>query len=651
MSNSRQRSTPTGNVDRVKVDGADDGALQIVAPGRATSMASPSGSRSRAGGKPETRMSTSRSSAPLLRCAIYTRKSTEEGLDQEFNSLDAQREACAAFITSQVGLGWKLVPDRYDDGGISGGTMERPALKRLLHDIQSGHVDVVVVYKIDRLTRSLADFAKIVEVFDARGVSFVSVTQQFNTTTSMGRLTLNVLLSFAQFEREVTAERIRDKIAASRKKGMWMGGRVPFGYAVIDRKLVIEPYTAAIVRCMFARLLELGSVGELLADLRRRYPSGVPIRNQGSSNEAPISASSKRETDRRSKMILMRGPLTYLLTNPIYIGKVRHHGELHDGEHPPIIDQQTFDRVQEQLKLRTKRRRRTSSSLRCSHLLTGLLFDETGDRLAPTFSSKGDQRYRYYISARLKVEGRNSNSGWRLPANEIESLVLRESALILRDRKLLAGWIVTHSSNACVPQGLRLAEQLAAALPTAPSDEQQCLLAALLHRIVIAPGSIVFEFAPAAIVRLIVDAGEDEPMDDATEILHADESEPDHCDHSVHMVERVATLTRRGNGTRIVIEGSDASESDGSLVDLIARSHFLLAQLTNGENSSIKDLATTLQIHRADISRILPLAFLAPSIVEQIVEGTHPSALTPATLSRGIDIPADWLEQRSALFP
>ena len=261
--------------------------------------------------------------AKILRCAVYTRKSTEEGLDQEFNSLDAQREACTAYVASQVGLGWTLVSDRYDDGGISGGTMERPALQRLLNDIREHRVDVVVVYKIDRLTRSLIDFSKMVEIFDAANASFVSITQQFNTTTSMGRLTLNVLLSFAQFEREVTAERIRDKIAASKKKGIWMGGTVPLGYRVENRKLVVEENEAATVRHLFARYLRLKSVRALAEEAEARGLKGKDI-DAGGKPGKPFG----------------RGNLYHLLSNPVYVGKIRHRGDAYDGEHLPIVEAQ-----------------------------------------------------------------------------------------------------------------------------------------------------------------------------------------------------------------------------------------------------------------------------------------------------------------------
>ena len=368
-----------------------------------------------------------------LRCAVYTRKSTEEGLDQEFNSLDAQREACTAFIASQVGLGWRLVADHYDDGGISGGTMERPALQRLLQDIRDRKVDVVVVYKIDRLTRSLMDFSKIVEVFDANDVSFVSVTQQFNTTTSMGRLTLNVLLSFAQFEREVTAERIRDKIAASRKKGMWMGGTVPFGYRAVDKKLVVDEAAAEKVRAIFNRYLELGSVFALADEL-----------NAELSIEQALPTTSEK-----SRTAYSRGKLYHMLANHVYIGKARHRDRIYDGEHEGIVDEKTFAAVQSLLKAQAPNRQ-AASGAESLHLLTGILFDETGDRLSPVFTVKGGKRYRYYISNRLETARRKDASGWRLPAAELEQTVIHQFCLLFRDEVRLAEWTRTFRSNASI---------------------------------------------------------------------------------------------------------------------------------------------------------------------------------------------------------
>src|ERR1700731_823253 len=323
------------------------------------------------------------------RCAIYTRKSSEEGLEQEFNSLAAQREACEAFIRSQRNEGWVWVRTRYDDGGFSGGNLERPALQRLLADIRAGRIDIVVVYKVDRLTRSLADFARLVELFDAEAVSFVSVTQQFNTTSSMGRLTLNVLLSFAQFEREVTGERIRDKIAASKKKGMWMGGNVPLGYDASERTLVINPAEAGIVQRIFALYHELGGVRRVKEEADR------------------LGLSTKRSTTaggtKRGGKPFSRGHIYNLLSNPIYIGEIAHKGQLYPGQHPALIDADTWAAVRDQLATNARDHRRKAHAAEPS-LLAGLLTDAQGERLTPSHAVKKGRRYRYYVSTALITE-------------------------------------------------------------------------------------------------------------------------------------------------------------------------------------------------------------------------------------------------------
>src|SRR4051794_1604818 len=355
----------------------------------------------------------------MTRCAIYTRKSTEEGLDQAFNSLHAQREACAAYVKSQASLGWKLIAKPYDDGGLSGGTMDRPALQDLLGDIKESRVDVVVVYKIDRLTRSLMDFARMVEVFDAHQVSFVSVTQQFNTTTSMGRLTLNVLLSFAQFEREVTSERIRDKIAASKKKGMWMGGPVPMGYRVESKCLVVAAAEAGVVRQLFEFYLEIGSVPRLKEradELGLTTPKRL-TRN-GQSGGKPFSI----------------GHLYWVLSNPLYAGEVHHQGKTWPGQHEPIIARDLWDAVQN--KLRGNKIAAKVTTGRTS-LLAGLLFDETGDRLSPSHAVKAGRRYRYYVSRRLVQSRRKDEAAWRLPAEQLEKVVLTFLLDLLRDERYL----------------------------------------------------------------------------------------------------------------------------------------------------------------------------------------------------------------------
>ncbi len=343
------------------------------------------------------------------RCAIYTRVSTEHGLEQEFNSLDAQREAAEAYIKSQRHEGWQLIRTIYDDGGYSGGTTNRPALQKLLADIRERKIDIVVVYKVDRLTRSLADFAKLIELFDAHSVSFVSVTQAFNTTTSMGRLTLNVLLSFAQFEREVTGERIRDKIAASKRKGMRMGGPVPLGYDVKEKKLQANAKEVTQVRLIFQRYLDLGCLTKLTKDLRDR----------GIRTKRSVRPGGKIRGD----IPFTKGPLAHLLKNRVYIGEIVHKTNHFPGEHAPILDKSLFDKVQAAL----SSRRHTKANVRINSgsLLLGRIFDDRGNRMSPSSVKRRAIRYRYYISSVL-AEGRKEEAGsvCRVPAAEIETLVI-----------------------------------------------------------------------------------------------------------------------------------------------------------------------------------------------------------------------------------
>ena len=352
------------------------------------------------------------------RCAIYTRKSTEEGLEQAFNSLDAQREACAAYILSQAHEGWELVNEHYDDGGWSGGNIARPALQQLLADVAASKVDVIVVYKVDRLTRSLADFARIVEALDKAGASFVSVTQAFNTTTSMGRLTLNVLLSFAQFEREVTSERIRDKVAASKRKGMWMGGPVPLGYRLENRKLLIEEDEAETIRHIFRRYLELGSVG-LVAD--ELAAAGVRTKVRTFANGRSVGG-----------VAFMRGSLALLLQNPIYIGMVKHRDELFDGEHEAIINVDAWERAQ-LLFASNRRERLHGTRVRSPSLLTGMIVDPDARPMTPVFTSRGSKQHRYYVT-RLKP-GEDKKNAWRVPAGEIDRAVLVCVAKLVTERR------------------------------------------------------------------------------------------------------------------------------------------------------------------------------------------------------------------------
>ncbi|MCW5673389.1 MAG: recombinase family protein [Xanthobacteraceae bacterium] len=347
------------------------------------------------------------------RCAAYTRKSTEEGLDQEFNSLDAQRESCEAYVLSQKAEGWLLAPDRYDDGGFSGGTLERPALKRLLADIEAGKIDIVVVYKIDRLSRSLMDFAKLVEVFDRKEVTFVSVTQSFNTTTSMGRLTLNVLLSFAQFEREVIGERIRDKFDASRRKGMWMGGWTPLGYDVINRKLRINATEAELVRSMFERFAKGKSGTRLVRELAA----------EGSRNKQG------KEID--------KSYLYKILNNRVYIGDAVHKGQSFPGEHEPIISQTLWDEVRAVLK-ESPHKRRGLSRAQTPALLKGLLYGPTGHAMTPSHTRKRGKLYRYYVSTDVIKKGADESAIKRVPAAEIEGAVINQIRTMVRAPKIVA---------------------------------------------------------------------------------------------------------------------------------------------------------------------------------------------------------------------
>ncbi|WP_286293742.1 recombinase family protein [Aminobacter sp. SS-2016] len=589
-----------------------------------------------------------------LSCAVYTRKSTEDGLDQEFNSLDAQREACASFIASQVGLGWKLIPDHYDDGGISGGTMERPALLRLLQDIRDRKVDVVVVYKIDRLTRSLADFAKIVEVFDGNGVSFVSVTQQFNTTTSMGRLTLNVLLSFAQFEREVTAERIRDKIAASKQKGIWMGGTVPLGYLVEDRKLLINEAEASFVRSLFSRYLDVRSVPKLARQVS--LEAAAFARGMCSAEDVNMP-SIGRDTEklgiaegcaRYHRRPMTSGMLYKLLSNPLYIGKVRHKGNVYDGEHEAIIDIELFQAVQRQLAIGAAVPRGSNPNAD-THLLTGILFDDTGDRMAPTHSRRHGKRYRYYVSGRVRRSADAVPDSWRIPAEEIERVVCNHVTQMLADRALIAGWIQQYASVDLIETGLDRAASLGASLADhLPSDQRRATLHLLLRTVTLMPSAIRFEVDAKQAVRVLV-AG--------NELLDGDDDRSaDHDDDQVDLVPETATievpisLKRRGVGMRIVVDSPYAPppEPDAALVDVIARAHVFLDHLTNSSDMSSGGIAAAFGIDRADVGRILPLAFLSPPMLDAIFNGNQPASLSARRLAR-MELPMLWADQQAAL--
>src|SRR5467141_499038 len=411
-----------------------------------------------------------------VRCAIYTRVSTDHGLEQDFNSLDAQYDAAEAYIRSQVHAGWALIRTRYADGGYSGGSTERPALQRLLADVRARKVDVIVVYKVDRLTRSLADLARLVGIFDAQGVSFVSVTQQFNTTGSMGRLTLNVLLSFAQFEREVTGERIRDKIAASKKKGMWMGGNVPLGYDASARTLIVNPAEAETVRRIFALYIELGSVRRVKEEADRLW------------------LSTKRSTTangiERGGRSFSRGHIYDLLSNPIYIGEIAHKGRLYPGQHPALIDTETWTAVRDRLAANASDHRRKADAAEPS-LLAGVLSDARGERLTPSHAVKKGRRYRYYVSGALITQaGTDRAQGWRLPAQEIEDAVIR----VLADALTSPALLLERFGTAATPSDqtrrmLDRAARLAAALNRSPVERDK-VVRDIIERVVVAENAM-----------------------------------------------------------------------------------------------------------------------------------------------------------------
>lgn len=518
-----------------------------------------------------------------LRCAIYTRTSTEEGLGQEFNSLDAQSEACTAYIKSQVGEGWALSHKPYEDGGYSGGSLDRPAFQRLLADIRSKRVDVVVVYKVDRLTRSLADFAKIMEVLDAAGASFVSVTQSFNTTSSMGRLTLNVLLSFAQFEREVTGERIRDKFAASKAKGMWMGGKPPLGYEGSGRTLVINQAEADRVRLIFQRFVMLGSVIALAADLKER----------GVVSKKWVSAKGIEH----GGFTITRGGLYAVLTNPIYRGMIRHKAKLYQGQHPAIIGPALWEAAQKRL---------ARSGLRASpttptDFLLGKLFDDAGHAMAATWASKGDrQRYRYYAS-QPALRGRSSEAGSirRIACPALEDLVIAETTAMLD-----TSW----------------------SMHAPPAERAMSALA----RVEVGARRLVLDMYDAAVDSVTL----------------ASKTDVERVDDRARISVPVALAKPRNATTLLRSDGSAKPRRDRALIRAVVLAHAWMERLNEGSPRSIKGLAKAEKACVLHTAKLLPLAYLAPDLVEMILDGHQPPRLTLTALTAQ-PLPHSWPEQRA----
>jgi len=524
----------------------------------------------------------------ILRCAVYTRKSSEHGLEQDFNSLDAQREAGEAYIKSQAHEGWRLIKTHYDDGGLSGGSMERPALQALLSDIRTRKIDTVVVYKVDRLTRSLADFAKLVELFETHSVSFVSVTQQFNTTTSMGRLTLNVLLSFAQFEREVAGERIRDKFAASRRKGMWMGGTIPLGYDVKDRKLIVNEAEAETVRLIFARYLAHGCVSKLRDELD---PQGVRSKQRVLTSGRVLGGCS-----------FGRGALYHLLRNRIYLGEVVHKGVVYPGEHEAIVDEELWMAAQARLNGNVVRQRQ--SRVESGALLSGLIFDDRGNRMSPTHTMRRGNRYRYYISQAL-LRGRREDAGSlpRVGADDVEQLVV--DAL-----------------------GCPSSRETAPVIWTA---ELRTLVRDSVERVVVHRNEVDIILKAKAEGPAVVSVDGD--ADDAAQSI---------------LKIRLPDAPPRAR-REIIVPGGTGSATrriDQALILSIARARSWLRALRQGEYTDTTEIARRFGLGDAHVRRLVRLTFLAPDIVEAIVEGRQPRSLTVKLLLRGI--PLAWSDQRAA---
>ena len=546
-----------------------------------------------------------------LKCAIYTRKSSEEGLEQGFNSLDAQREACEAFVLSQQHEGWKAIPTLYDDGGYSGGNIERPALKQLLMDIDQKKVNVVVVYKVDRLTRSLADFAKIVELFDAKGISFVSVTQQFNTTSSMGRLTLNVLLSFAQFEREVTGERIRDKIAASKQKGMWMGGTVPIGYVGHERTLAIDEDHAKIIRYMYERYLALRSIRALKMELDQ---AGIyaPQRHYASGHEyggVPFS----------------RGNLQRILTNPIYIGKISHFDKVYEGQHPAIIDSALWEAVQNK-RIDNQQAQEQRPKAPSDSLLTGILFDSEGLRLTPSHSQKQSKRFRYYLSQQLVNEGKASTpNGIRIPAQELELMVINQLCDWLTDSDAVIGALNPEPEQVqnLVADSVKLATDL-----QENKTEQYQLLRQIIERVEVG-STYVSLFIKAAALTIVNEESADKLITLRTNVQ----------------------LKRCGYAMRLIItdENKNQTFKDQRLIDHISKAYQWLALITSGKVQSIKEIADAEGLDQSHVTRTINKAFLAPDIIRTILNGTQPAHLNLKYMKQFRVLPNDWNAQKSLL--
>lgn len=521
-----------------------------------------------------------------VRCAIYTRKSSEEGLEQNFNSLDAQREACEAYIKSQMHEGGFLLDKQYNDGGFSGGTMERPAFKELLKDIENDKIDIVVVYKVDRLTRSLMDFSKIIDVFDRHETSFVSITQQFNTTTSMGRLTLNILLSFAQFEREVTGERIRDKIAASKKKGMWMGGKVPLGYLKEDKKLVVHNEDAQKVQILFDKYLELKSVPKLMHYLKE--------------NEI------KTKTDK----YFSKGQLYHLLSNRVYIGKITHKDKVYDGEHEAIICDDFFEKVQKLL-YENKVDKTCGVKSSSNSLLASLIYDDLGNKMTPSHSNNHGRRYRYYISRALK-NNEETGSVSKIPAGEVEKFVVETTKEFLQDKGQIQHLVSEYP--------VRQQNKLICTAQNIQNYSNPKLIKAITHKIVISQNIIEITYNAVSIKNIL------NAFANNQEIVIPNKNEkltPIVISQNI----KITQLSRNDNILILNANECDTPTPNPYLVNAIVKSYYYHKQIRNGK--TIEDLQNEENLKASKyIRNILNLKYISPTLTKQILTGTQPEELS-----------------------
>jgi site-specific DNA recombinase len=555
----------------------------------------------------------------LLRCAIYTRKSSEEGLEQDFNSLHAQRESCEAYVSSQKHEGWIALPTIYDDGGYSGGSMDRPALTQLLADVRSGSIEVVVVYKVDRLTRSLADFAKIVEVFDAAGVSFVSVTQQFNTTSSMGRLTLNVLLSFAQFEREVTGERIRDKIAASKKKGMWMGGWVPLGYDRKDRTLIPNDTEARTVRTIFHLFLKLKNVRDVQYELVR-----LNLRTK------PYAVQRGRAT---GNLPFARGHIYKILSNPLYLGEIEHKGARHSGQHQALITRETWDAVQARLAANSHAKRSRSNAA-STNLLAGRIYDEAGNPLVSSHTSKNGKRYRYYVTSDGPARSPSSSNPTklRIPAAQIDDLVLANLRNFLRDKTKLSRLLrESHHRTEEIRKVLEIAAQLADVLDYGLPERNQAAVAELVSRVIVAKASVKISINSAQFAEL-----PNKPRNSSGKDVGADIS-----------IEVPFCGTNRADATKLLIEHCSQNRPDPVVVRALARARAWFDDLATGKAQSMAEIAARENITDNYVSNLIHLAWLAPKQVQLVLDGDAKATSLARTSMLARTSDPWWLEQDS----